>query len=383
MGSRITAVFVELLRPDGGIVSVPSRREWDLLGALAVREQMSALVLAAANERYGDSVPEEIRGALADDHTRTRAHAAAAYEQLAALLRRFGRAGVAVALIKGAALSRFVYPGGGRGFHDLDLLVQASDRGAAARVLQEAGYVTVPDRARAVEKAGEQVYWDASWRRVPIDVHWRLDSAPVWLGLDCDGMLRRARSEEVETEPVLLLTPADTVVALSAHFVKHVWGCRPRLRYLRDVAEVARRCFVDWTQVAQAGVDAPRARSALHVTLGTAAELMGAPVAPAALGRLAPRRGVLVDRYLRAVIRRRVLEGDTGAAALLQVALMRWLDGDTASIYPRLLADFFDSRARRLAADVLGVGGRRALRRLLLRGRGSGARRARARAGTA
>lgn len=385
MGSRITAaqLFVDLLRPDGGTPPVPSKREWDLLSALAVREQMSALVLAAANQRYGDSVPEEIRGALVDDDNRARAHAAAAFEQLAAVLRRFCRAGVAVALIKGAALSRFAYPGGGRGFLDLDLFVRASDRGAAARVLQEAGYVTVRDRARAVENAGEQVYWDPSWRRVPIDVHWRLDSAPVCLGLDHDGMLRRARSENVDTEPVLLLTPADTLVALSAHFVKHVWGCRPRLRYLRDVAEVTRRWSVDWGQVAQAAVDAPRARSPLRVTLGTAAELMGAPVAPAALGRLAPRGGALVDRYLRASIRRRVLEGDAGAAALLQVALMRWLDGDTASIFPRLLADFFDSRTRRLAANVLGVRGRRAVRRLLLRGRGSSVDRARARAGTA
>lgn len=373
-------LLVALLRPDGGAPAAPFRREWDRFAALAAREQVSSLVLAATIERYGAVVPEEVRRALAAADARSRAHAAAAYVQLAALLRRFRRAGVAAALLKGAALSRFVYAGGGRGFHDLDLLVPLSDRGAAERVLIQAGYTT--DHAATVDDVGERVYWDASWRRVPVDVHWRLDAGPVSLGLNCDGMLRRALSGTVEGEPVLLLGPADMLVALAAHFVKHVWGCRPRLRYLRDMAEVTRCCSVDWGQVVEAAVTAPRARSALRTTLGTAAELLGAAVAPAALDRLAPLRGPAVNRYLGALIRRRLLRGDTASAALLQVALMRWLDKDTVRVYPGLVASLLEVRTRRLAAGVLGVRGRRALRRLRLRSRRSGAATAGAAAGS-
>jgi hypothetical protein len=205
-----------------------------------------------------------------------------------------------------------------------------------------------------LELAGEEAYWDPSWRRAPIDVHWRFDMAPVCLGLDYEAILRRTGVEMIGTEPVLVLSPADTLVALSAHFVKHLWIGQPRLRYLRDIAEVAQRLRVDWDRVAETAVETPMTRSPLRTALSAAARVAGAPVPADVLRRLAPSRGTYVDRCLANVTCRRILRRQTWPFPTVgQIAAMRWLDRDAWDVYLRLGAAAATSRWRRLTAAAL------------------------------
>jgi hypothetical protein len=349
------AALLNLVRIDTGPMPRIPVSEWDRVALLARREQVSPLVWAAVQERGCESVPPSARTALERASVRSASHAANAYRQLTVTLHLLRNAGVTVVLIKGAALARFVYADrGSRPFHDLDLLIPPHHCNVAHRALREAGYATASaDNDRVLHTPGERVYWDPTWRRVPIDLHWRLDTAPLYLGLDCTPMLRRARVEVVGAEPVQVLSPADWIVALAAHFVKHWWWGQPRLRYLRDVAEIARRYRVDWDVVAQTARAAPAARSPLRFTLSAASELMGASVPGAVLDALAPHRGARVDRYLRQRTRRRILKcRDWPLAVLLQVAAMRWLDRDSVSIYPCLAAWVLRSRARRVLASL-------------------------------
>jgi hypothetical protein len=286
--------------------------------------------------------------------SRAAAHRAIAYDQLSAVMRCLRGAGAAAVPIKGVALAQFTYADGAlRPFNDLDLLISQRHRATTDHMLREVGYITIGTGTRVVEDAGAQVYWDPSWRRLPIDVHWRFDTAPVWLGLDYEGILRRAHVEMIGTEPVQVLAPADMLVALSAHFVKHLWWGQPRLRYLRDIAEVTHRFRVDWGRVAETAVEAPMIRSPLRITLSAAARVTGALVPVEILSNLAPSRGRYVDRRLSDLTCRRILRRQKWPfKAFVQIGAMRWLDGDTWDVYPKLAAWVIGSRWRRLAGGA-------------------------------
>src|SRR5579864_8188709 len=337
--SAAERTVLDLVHPNGPTVPPLTGAEWDRVVALAVREQVAPLVLAGLRQGCGGEVPASVLIALETISLRTSAHAAAAYEQLTAVLRRLRAAGTAVALIKGAALARFAYADSTlRPFNDLDLLVSRHELVAVDRALREAGYATAPAGAHGRRDAGERVYWDPAWRRVPIDVHWRFDADPLSLGIDYEAVLRRARAEVIDTAPVLVLSPADTLVALSAHFVKHLWGSQPRLRYLRDIAEIVRGSRVDWDVLAETTMKAPMASSPLRLTLSAAARLTGARVPGGVLAALAASRGARADRWICDVVCGRILRRDAPVAALIQVAVMRWLDRDIWDTYPRLTA---------------------------------------------
>jgi len=348
--------LLDLVHVGGGPIPRLTEGTWSRLAGLAVREQIWPLVFAAIQSRPGAEVPAGARAALEQSTQRTAAYVRAAYEQLAAALKGLREAGVTPALIKGAALARFAYTDAAlRPFSDLDVLIPARDRAATGRALAAAGYVTAGTDRRVLEEAGEQTYWDPSWRRAPIDVHWRFDAAPVCLGLDYEAILRRAGAQTIGTEPVLLLSPADTLVALCAHFVKHLWGGQPRLRYLRDIAEVARRLPVDWDRVMKTAVEAPMTRSPLRNALSAAARVTGAPIPADVISRLAPSRGVSVDRRLTALTCRRILRRQTWPfPAVVQIAAMRWLDKDTWEIYPKLGRAVASMRWHRIIAAAGG-----------------------------
>jgi post-segregation antitoxin (ccd killing protein) len=357
---RAEAALLELLRLDGGGAPLLSSSEWDRLLGLAVREQVAPLILRKVRDRPGTAVPTDVIAGLEGATRRSADLGDAARRQLAAVVSRLRQTGIEAALVKGAALAWFVYPDPAlRPFNDLDLLILTPEREAAGRALRAAGYATSPVGSGGRRRAGQEVYWDPSWRRVPVDVHWRLDAPPLCLGLRYHDVLARARLETDGTGHVLILSPADTVVALSAHFISHLWESRPRVRYLRDIAEVARRYAVDWSRVARTAVETPIARSTLRLALTAAARLMGGAVPDEILRALAPPRGAAIDRRLSEAVGRRILRRDSPLAALFQVTLTRWLDGDAPGIYPKLAAAVFSVQSRRVLARVqraIGIG---------------------------
>ncbi|HKX19290.1 MAG TPA: nucleotidyltransferase family protein [bacterium] len=336
------------------------RRQWDRVVSLAVQEQVCPLVWARV--RTSDAgVPSSTCTMLERLAGRSADRAAAAYEQAARTLTSLRSAGVPAALLKGAALARFTYHHDAlRPFHDLDVLISEHDRAAAESVLSADGYVTARAPSARLSDGGARVYWDPYRRRLPVDLHWRLDSAPVLFGLDSGRMLARARSVAVDDAAVAVLSPADLVVALAVHFVKHLWWGQPRLRYLRDLAEVVERHAVVWDDVIDTVRTAPLSRSPIRLTLVAASNLLGARVPSGAMSQLAPCRGRFIDRRLSLLMSRRPLcRYAWPLKPFVQVAAMRWLDRDQWEVYPRLAAWVMASRWRRVTDPWAGRAHRR------------------------
>jgi hypothetical protein len=327
---------------------------WDRVLDLAAREQMSPLVASVLDERCRAPVPDHVRASLHEAHARSAARAGAVYAQLAEVLADLGHAGIPAVLIKGVGLARFVYPDSAlRPFTDIDLLVREDDRVGARQVLRRVGYVEGgPTSGPGPSVQGQDSYYDPSWKRLPIDVHWRYGLRPINMGLDYRGVLARTTMAALGPAPALFLSPADMVVALSAHFLKHLWFGMMRLRYLRDVAEVVRRAPVDWTCVRHTVQEAPLVRGPLRLTLAAASSLIGAAVPAGIIEDLRSRRSAGLEQCVEDRIVGHILQREAPLYAVLQVAALRWLDGTSPIDAARLMRSLLGTQRRRLAAYI-------------------------------
>src|SRR5690606_18100028 len=99
-----------------------------------------------------------------------------------------------------------------------------------------------------------------------------------------------------------LLSPEDNMIQVALHTAKHSYVRAPGLRLHTDVDRLARLAAPDWDRVA-AMVEALQTTTAVYLSLAMARALLGAPVPPAILDRLAPppwKTRVLVAAIRRA-----------------------------------------------------------------------------------
>lgn len=169
-------------------------------------------------------------------------------------------------------------------------------------------------------------YFDPARRRVNVDVHWRYAGYPLAIPLNYGAVFAGAETLDVEGVPVGMPAPADMVVALSIAFLRELWYGKPRLRYLRDVAEVCSGGRVQWPRLTAAVADCPLLRTPLFLSVAAAADLLGAPVSPDAVASLRGGRGSLLRRRLLARVSRRIMRVDPPLAAVGEVGVMRMLD---------------------------------------------------------
>ncbi len=336
------AALYHLLRVDARPSRCISTDQWPAVLSLADREQVAPLVHEAV--AACTNIPESVTRALAQPYRRAGIANAEAYAQLAEVLRALSVAGVDPVLLKGAALARFTYRDAAlRAFTDLDILVRPEHIEAAHQALCGAGYVIAGGRPSAADVAWRQArgYGDPAGRRLAVDLHWRYTGYPLLIDGDSTGVFARARPVDVDGQRAFVPAPEDMLVALGLHFARDLWYGKPRLRYLCDAAEVARRHPVAWHLLAGSARDMPLVRSPLSVMLEVARDLLGAAVPETTLLALHPRGRGRLQRYLAGRIRRGLLRMDRPSAAVLQIALLRWLDAPSAVAYARWLSGLF------------------------------------------
>ncbi|MDR7549364.1 MAG: nucleotidyltransferase family protein [Armatimonadota bacterium] len=319
--------------------------DWDRVVRLAVRERLAPLAFVGLDRARA---PDFVRPMLAQTYREAVASAADAYWQAAEALRVLRGEGVTPILLKGSAMAQFVYRDVGlRPFLDLDFLVRSEQIDAVHRALQAAGYAMVgarPTDADLTWRHG-RAYFDPSGHRISVDVHWRYLGYPWLMPFDFEGVFARAAEASLGEELVLLAAPCDMVVATSAYFLRELWYGKPKLRYLRDLAELSVRSTVDWDRVINVAAATPRIRSPLYLTLVAAAGLLGAAVPEEVLERLRPRRQPWVTSRLKAAVSRNILRIESPIQAVGQVALMRWIDEPSLTAMLRwLLALLFVPR---------------------------------------
>lgn len=131
---------------------VPSAADWGALGALAVEQGVAPLLFRQVRHRElsGDSgkqpAPDGVRTALEKEYFASAARNALMMAELQRILRALAAAEIPVVVLKGAALSRTLYPEVAlRPMNDLDLLVHRQDLNAAVQRLRGIGYVKMID----------------------------------------------------------------------------------------------------------------------------------------------------------------------------------------------------------------------------------------------
>jgi hypothetical protein len=327
--------LLQMVRVGSPALPLLSPEEWQPVAQLARREHLTPLVYAAGRDAAGGgrdaaaAMPAETATALAEAYAASASASVELYRQLAGVGGALYAAGIPALLLKGAALARPVYQDAAlRPFSDLDLLVHEADIDRVHLTLTGLGYDIGggrPSDADRIWRHGRG-YFDPTRRRVPVDVHWRYAGYPLLIPLDYDAVFARSPTFSVDGLPVGMPSAADMVVALSISFLRELWYGKPRLRYLRDIAEVCGRGRVEWARLSQVVDASPLLRTPLFLSVAGAAGLLGAPVPPETIALLRGRRGSIFRRRLLARVTGQIMRMDRPLAAVGQVGLMRGLD---------------------------------------------------------
>jgi hypothetical protein len=186
-------------------------------------------------------------------------------QALQRVLRALQDRGIAVIVLKGAALAETVYPGGAvRPRRDTDLLVRGEDLTRVADTLGALGYhFTGGSRPQAWWRA-EHYHW--TFRQpnpppfdVPLEVHWHLERPSRPFAIDLKGLWQRAVSATIAGVETRILAPEDGLLHLCLHACHHVGAPmqqgRFNLRLLSccDLADVIRHYtpIFDWASLVE------------------------------------------------------------------------------------------------------------------------------------
>ena len=226
--------------------------EWRIAEAAAAMHGVSALL----GEVLHWQGPARWQRFLQEERQQTSSR----HERVMDLLRNLDtlarREGVAMTALKGVALHALgVYRAGQRPMADVDLLVSGSDRVAATRVLEQAGYagccsswkhdMFAPREAQAIVGFGE-----SAANPVTVDLHVRICERLPVVEVDITQQL-------LVSQPEPGLNGYPTIAALMTHLLLHAAGNMRwrslRMIQLHDIVGLAARLSADdWDAVAAA-----------------------------------------------------------------------------------------------------------------------------------
>ena len=228
--------------------------------AIRLAEHLGVLPLVARNliehsQGLNPDVERSLRSAYENNLKRGLWFAA----ELARIIRHLNGQQLPVLPFKGPVLAQSVYKDPGlRSFSDLDLLISSIDFERAKHALSEIGYT--PAKNPAVERfwlrKGYEQSFNGSAGKHMVELQWALLPYFYAVDLNVEDLLRRSSQTIVAGYQIQCLSPEDSVIVLSLHAAKHLWG---RLVWLVDIAGTLQIENVDY------GVVLSRAR-ALGVT---------------------------------------------------------------------------------------------------------------------
>jgi len=212
--------LLALLR--GELVHGIPEPEW--IAALALAEQENLLPWAAkclnAAGPWGAHLTERLR------EVRRNAQISAFLwsSNLKSTLAEFDSHGIPVIALKGPSLAERLYGDVAlRNYDDLDLLVRRGDVARTETLLTALGFVP----------AGRPHDYERQWRRggILFEVHHDVEN-PLAFDFGIAGAWLRAQAAEFHGVPVHLLAPADELLFLCLHSVRHRFQ---RLRHIMDL----------------------------------------------------------------------------------------------------------------------------------------------------
>ncbi|WP_424358786.1 nucleotidyltransferase domain-containing protein [Methanocella sp. MCL-LM] len=170
--------------------------------------------------------PCEVMDALRSAYMSSDLKSAMRSRQLTSVLVAFNKRGIRSILLKGSALSLYLYDRpASRPCLDIDLLVMPQDALAAREILENMGYKCMENRVD-VSEAGycEEVFFP----RLPgighhmVEIHWNLFSFSLLSQkIDIRQLFSRARKVEWNGMTVEVLDPIDSLLHAAAHLIYH------------------------------------------------------------------------------------------------------------------------------------------------------------------
>lgn len=243
----------------------PSGAAWRAVDALARAQDLQGF-LRAAVAPSPLAPPPDLAAAWRRRAWEDLARGQLMRRELLAALGVLNAAGIAVLLLKGAALCADVYRDWSlRPLGDLDLLLPEADAERALLALQAAGYVLIlghdelvetaagPDLAALVAYHAQVTLHAPRPPGVVVDLHWHLFDRPAYRhGLPMAGFWADSRPVDLEGRAARLLAPEAMVLHLAGHQAIHhpEWpGLSGRWRH--DLAAFLRaNDGLDWPRLA-------------------------------------------------------------------------------------------------------------------------------------
>jgi Uncharacterised nucleotidyltransferase len=283
--------------------------DWDRFWSLAQLHEVLPLSWAylRADADRRASVPIDVAERAERVYFATQIRTSERTAEVGRVLSGMEAAGIEAMVVKGVALVSTVYGSDGlRTFDDLDILVRRRDLDPSRAVLDALGY-----RTRAVPRFEEvdhrfhdlQYFRPLSGRLQCLELHWDLWD-PRQFRSAIDGFWQRARPATIAGADRAVLSDADTLLHLAIHRTRSPL----RLRFVCDVAELirARGATIDWDGLVSRA-ESVGARTAVHMILDLAAQLLDADVPAEPLRATAPGR-----------LKRAMLERTCGATAMFK-----------------------------------------------------------------
>lgn len=237
----IRSILDRKVRGVGDLDGVVNNRFLDL----ARQEGLSALLFRILEE---DSLihkfPATIQKSLKESYLLSLSHNIVLLKDLSKVLSSLEEKGVRTIVLKGAALLERIYPDiGVRPVMDIDLLF-CEENEEVKKVLEGIGYRLISTCPRIYDNG-----------RTIIDIHTDIDSftrlgpIPYTPKLSTTTLWEDGSPWGVSFNTVRILSPEDTILTLSIHFVKHSFL---RLLWLIDIIEVIKgNPKIDWKKMGQ------------------------------------------------------------------------------------------------------------------------------------
>lgn len=261
----------------------PAAPDWDAIVGLAVAHGVGPLLGRALAEC--GCAPGEVRERLAAERRAVALANLRKHGELRRIVPALAAEGIDLIPLKGLQLAEAVYGDMSlRPMSDMDLLVRRGDVGRALAVLRRQGYghdVELSDAAGAMLDSKCNVGLEHESLDVWLELHWALEEPPGHSPEAIDAVWRTAGHGRIADTQVRLMAAELLLLHVCVHLARnHAFAFS--LRGLCDIAEITRRCAIDWDRVVELAARHGWTRPAA-AALWLAREHIGASVPAAAL----------------------------------------------------------------------------------------------------
>ena len=237
--ARLAIDKVSLLLDSSG-----PRLNWDLFYQLAAVQGVLSPALHSLSLSNAVGIPEAIMAALRRDHRDRVARDLCLTAETLRLVRGLEIRGVASIVLKGCAISNYLYPPNPELRHstDIDLLVASHDFFDAEYYLRQDGYIRKNPKfeprasARGMVDYLLHAYTYVNPKlNITVDLHQRLTANPYWMNIHSHEIFKSTVTIKLPAGEIKGLGPQVLTPYLCCHALGHGFM---RLSWLNDVARV-------------------------------------------------------------------------------------------------------------------------------------------------